>query len=213
MLDRRQMVITSAGALTMTTAPGLVPKSIADDYDRTWMHELHWRQGNCDDGHQWETRLPVSDKFQMRADYGDVPAYGLDTTVFHGGDWHKPIYGLDDYYNTRDVTKAQCAINVLDAGDRSPYLTSVWFVVWNEHTVSLVTPDGQPVDPHENSKMALAIKDWRYAARVANLDFFKAAQEPPMGASRHGARHLSRAHRTPWSRRVLCLQHASQHLA
>lgn len=83
--------------------------------------------------------------------------------------------------------------NIIDNGGTGDDLTSLWYIVWGESTVhgiypkgskaGLLTEDRGEVLLHDNDggrfigfqshyqwKMGLCVRDWRYIARVANID-------------------------------------------
>lgn len=100
--------------------------------------------------------------------------------------------GLTCRYNTLDPKKAQSAKNVIDAGGTGDNLTSIWIVAWGDRvfgfypkgtTVGLKTSDkGLVLVPDENGNlmenyvtiydwdMGLCVTDWRYCARVCNIN-------------------------------------------
>lgn len=82
---------------------------------------------------------------------------------------------------------------VIDAGGRNNANSSIWFVTWGDHATTLLYPKGtkagisiedkgeEPVKDAKggtyyakvtmfNQHVGMAVKDWRYNARVANID-------------------------------------------
>ena len=82
---------------------------------------------------------------------------------------------------------------IVDAGGTGTDNTSIWFVTWGDHATSLLYPEGSKAGVDRQDKgeqrvtdangdpyyvkeevfewhIGLAVKDWRYNARVANLD-------------------------------------------
>lgn len=82
---------------------------------------------------------------------------------------------------------------IVDAGGTGSDNTSVWFVTWGDHATHLLYPEGTKAGVDRQDKgeqrvtdangdayyvkeetfewhMGLAVKDWRYNARIANLD-------------------------------------------
>lgn len=82
---------------------------------------------------------------------------------------------------------------VVDGGGRGNDNTSIWFVTWGDHATSLLYPEGtkagitmedkgeqRVLDPAGNPyfvkeamytwHVGLTVKDWRYNARIANID-------------------------------------------
>ena len=99
-------------------------------------------------------------------------------------------------YNTNpaDPTKPNVANQVIHGGGSGSDNTSIWFVTWGDHATSLLYPknskagvtvtpkEEEPkLDPTNNGTyyvkptmfewhLGLFVKDWRYNARVANID-------------------------------------------
>lgn len=82
---------------------------------------------------------------------------------------------------------------IIDAGGTGSVNTSIWFVTWGDHACHLLYPEGSKAGVERSDKgeqrvldgngdpyyvkeetftwhMGLAVKDWRYVARVANID-------------------------------------------
>ena len=101
--------------------------------------------------------------------------------------------GLAPRYSTITASHAQTAANVLDAGGTSNTNTSMWIVTWGSDTVHGIFPKGKitglqhrdmgewPVQDasgntyqayrdHFKWEVGLTLRDWRYAARLANID-------------------------------------------
>ena len=102
--------------------------------------------------------------------------------------------GLAPFYNTLNTSSAQNAANVINGGGTGSSNTSLWFVGWGPETIFGVFPEGShagldmedkgDIVPAYDSlgnryeaytgwfrqQMGLVPKDWRYAARVANID-------------------------------------------
>jgi hypothetical protein len=99
--------------------------------------------------------------------------------------------GLSARYNT--VVKTGIGIQVVDGGGTGSDNTSIWFVTWGDHATTLLYPKGtkagvshedkgeqRVLDANNNpyfSKedlwtwhIGLAVKDWRYNARICNID-------------------------------------------
>lgn len=97
------------------------------------------------------------------------------------------------YTGTKSAAPKNAAAQVVDGGGRGSDNTSIWFVTWGDHATSLLYPEGttagvtmmdkgeEPVkDADGNTYYAkvatyewhigLTVKDWRYNARVANID-------------------------------------------
>ena len=101
------------------------------------------------------------------------------------------IVGFGPRFNK--PTGAQNSTQVLDAGGTSGNLTSIWFITWDPMTTFLIYPKhgkmGIQTKMHENWPatdangdrysvyrevftwhLGLAVKDWRYIVRIANID-------------------------------------------
>lgn len=99
--------------------------------------------------------------------------------------------GLSARYNT--VTGTSYANNVVDAGGTGSDNTSIWIVTWSENATHLIHPKGtkagisrqdrgsqRVTDADGNAyyvkeeefrwHLGVAVRDWRYNVRVANLD-------------------------------------------
>lgn len=82
---------------------------------------------------------------------------------------------------------------IVDAGGQGSDNTSIWFITWGDHASHLLYPEGSKAGVQRQDKgeqrvlddagnpffvkeelftwhMGLAVKDWRYNARVANID-------------------------------------------
>lgn len=100
----------------------------------------------------------------------------------------------DSYYaGAKSGAPNNAAAQVVDGGGRDSDNTSIWFVTWGDHATSLIYPEGttaginmqdkgeEPVlDADGNTyyakvatyewHMGVTVKDWRYNARIANID-------------------------------------------
>jgi len=107
--------------------------------------------------------------------------------------------GLSAYYSTVSSASSQTALNVIDAGGTGSDNTSIWCVTWSEKTIHGIFPPGSQAGlkhedmgkwrvadasaagavtggyywawvDHYQWKLGLAVEDWRYAARICNID-------------------------------------------
>ncbi len=118
------------------------------------------------------------------------------TAVMYGNSSTNPeqFMGLSPRYNTVTTTAAENAWNVLDASGTGSDNTSMWIVVWGPNTIHGIFPKGQPTGlqhkdlgaawpvTDSNSKkymayidhfkweLGIALRDWRYAVRICNID-------------------------------------------
>lgn len=120
----------------------------------------------------------------------------MSSTVLYGDPTANPTTdipkfpGLSAYY--KDDTTANSKDNIIDAGGTDSDNTSIWLIGWGEETVCGIYPKGSKVglqhedlglgDAFDGSnrrfraymdryewKAGLAVKDWRYAVRIANV--------------------------------------------
>lgn len=102
--------------------------------------------------------------------------------------------GFSPYYNTTNTALAQSAANVIDGGGNGSDNSSLWLVGWGDNTTFGIFPKGSQAglvyedkgdttplyDANGNRfegytsyfcwKLGLAIKNWEYNVRIANLD-------------------------------------------
>lgn len=121
----------------------------------------------------------MSQEFESSFFYSDV---ALSPRKFHG---------LGARYNA--LTGAPIAANVIDGGGAGADNTSIWFVTYGDQATSLIVPqniaagvqredkgeqrvldaDGNPFYVKEEKftqHVGVTVRDWRYNARVANID-------------------------------------------
>lgn len=124
----------------------------------------------------------------------------MATTLFYGNTAVNPerFTGLTPRYNTVNTATALSAANVIDAGGVGSDNTSIWIVTWGENTTAGITPAGKPTGLQHNDmgkqrvqdvsqtfatgayyyawvdhfkwELGLAVRDWRYNVRIANID-------------------------------------------
>lgn len=103
------------------------------------------------------------------------------------------ILGLSARYSTTDTSKAENAINVIDAGGTGSDLTSIWLICWSPNTCFCTYPKGLPgglrdqdlgevtlddengnhyqgYRSHYEWNVGFVLRDWRYVVRIANID-------------------------------------------
>lgn len=101
--------------------------------------------------------------------------------------------GFAPRYNTVTSATAQTAANVIDMGGTGSTNTSIWIVTWGANTCYGIFPKGKmtglqhrdmgewPVQDangntyqayrdHFKWELGMAVRDWRYVARLANID-------------------------------------------
>lgn len=114
------------------------------------------------------------------------------------------ILGLAPRFSTGDITKAENAINVIDAGGTGSNLTSIWLICWSPLTAFCTYPKGLPgglkdtdlgevtlEDPNGNHyqgyrshyewNVGFVVRDWRYIVRIANIDVKSLKNDPATG--------------------------------
>lgn len=114
------------------------------------------------------------------------------------------ITGLAPHYNS---TTANNGDNVLKAGGAGTDNASVWLIVWGENTITGITPKGsktglqikdlgevtaenidgsngraQIYRTHYRWDVGLAVRDWRYAVRICNIDKSLLTKDASTGA-------------------------------
>lgn len=117
------------------------------------------------------------------------------STLFYGDTSVNPerFLGLSSRYSTLTVANAQNADNVIEGGGTGSTNTSIWLIGWSPRTVHGIYPKGTQAGLiHEDLgldtvsdasgnryrayqdryqwKCGLALRDWRYAVRIANVD-------------------------------------------
>lgn len=146
--------------------------SVVDD---GWLSDVHWIKANGPHGHTSTIRILPGMVSGYKKSFVNIfdSMVAVDSTElsrqFFYGDYYlkSELCGLSPRYSTMDTTKALSADNVMDAGVRRGSLTSAWIVGWGQHTVSLATRDGLPLDSGGN--VAVVVKDYRYVVRIANI--------------------------------------------
>ncbi len=113
-------------------------------------------------------------------------------TLFYGDTSVNPqqFMGLSSRYSSKSAGNGQ---NIIDAGGTCTDNTSIWLVVWGENTVHGIFPKGQKAGlqhqdlgeqtlidanggkyqgyrTHYKWDNGLALRDWRYVVRIANID-------------------------------------------
>ena len=121
-------------------------------------------------------------------------AQELASTIIYGneGDQPEAFTGLAPRYNSLSAANAD---NIVSAGGTGSDNTSIWLVVWGDHTLHGIYPKGsragldmqdkgqvtiENVDgaggrmeayrTHYRHDCGLTVRDWRFAARVCNID-------------------------------------------
>lgn len=115
-------------------------------------------------------------------------------TIFYGNEGSAPaeFTGLSARFNS---LSAQNADNIINAGGAGADNTSIWLVVWGPNTAHMIYPKGSKAGlavtdkgqvtienadgnggrmegyrTHYKWDLGLTVRDWRYVARIANID-------------------------------------------
>ena len=115
-------------------------------------------------------------------------------TLFYGNEGSEPeaFTGLSPMYNLKSAPSGQ---NIIDAGGTGTDNSSIWLIVWGPNTIHGIIPKGstaglqmrdmgevtienadgqggrmQGYRSHYRWDAGLAVRDWRYAVRIANID-------------------------------------------
>ncbi len=132
--------------------------------------------------------------WRMNEDRGHLEAMGQQVAeqIFYGNEnsGDDNTSGLASRYNSLD---GELGKYVIDAGGTTGNLTSIYIVVWGEHTVNARYPKGQKkqllevldkglqeitdgegrrmsmYETQYRSKIGISVKDYRYVVRIANI--------------------------------------------
>lgn len=133
-------------------------------------------------------------EFRLSEDRAFIEAMNqqMAQTLFYGDTSVNPqqFMGLSSRYSSKSAGNGQ---NIIDAGGTGTDNTSIWLVVWGENTVHGIFPKGQKAGlqhqdlgeqtltdanggkyqgyrTHYKWDNGLALRDWRYVVRIANID-------------------------------------------
>ncbi|MDN7751744.1 major capsid protein [Burkholderia gladioli] len=125
-------------------------------------------------------------------------------TTIYGNEGTAPaeFTGLSPRYNS---LSAENKDNIIDAGGTGSDNTSIWLVVWSPETVHMITPKGSKTGltvedkgqvtienadgnggrmegyrTHYSMDVGLSVRDWRYCARICNIDVSDLSQDANM---------------------------------
>lgn len=150
-------------------------------------------------------------QFRLSEDRPHIEAMSQEvaSTIFYGNEGTLPeaFTGLAPRFNERNITIAPSGDNIIHGGGSGSNNTSVWLVVWGEHAVHGIYPKAQQAGLHmkdlgevtiENADGAggrmqayrshyrwdcgLAVRDWRYVVRIANIDVTALKADATSGA-------------------------------
>ncbi len=144
--------------------------------------------------------------FRMSEDsaFTQAMAQQFASTLFYGNTSVDPekFLGLAPRYG---LTTADNGINILNGGGTGSDNTSVWLIGWGDKSIHGIFPKGsqagiqmrdlgedtavdsnglkhQVFRTHVQQKGGLALKDWRYAVRIANIDTSELVKDATAGA-------------------------------
>ena len=128
----------------------------------------------------------------------------MASKLFYGDSSQDPeqFMGLAPRYNS---LTAENAINIIDGGGAGADNASVWLIVWGQNTCHSIYPKGssaglqsrdlgehtlfdavggryQGYRTHYSWDIGLTLRDWRYVARVANIDVSDLTKNASAGA-------------------------------
>lgn len=138
------------------------------------------------------------DAFRLSQDMAHIEGLSqqVASAFFYSNEATNPqqFTGLSPNYNTITAANAKSAANVINAGGAASANASLWLAGWGDETLFGIFPKGSPAglqyedkgdvralyDVNGNQfegytsyfcwKVGLCPKDWRYTARIANID-------------------------------------------
>ena len=148
-----------------------------------------------------------AEKFRRSEDVAFLEGMGqtIQQSVIYGNVASNPasFQGLSTFYNTVNTATAQNAANVLDGGGVGSSNCSLWMLGWSPRTIFGIFPAGTTAglifenkgdtraaydnlgNPYEaytgyfEQQMGIVPMDWRYGARIANIDVTSAGLAGP----------------------------------
>jgi hypothetical protein len=145
------------------------------------------------------------EKFRRSEDFAFLEGMGqtIAQTLIYGNTANTPaeFMGLATFYNT--IANAQNGLNILNGGGTASSNTSLWYIGWSPESFFLIYPRGEKaglvvedrgdvVPAYDNlgnpflawttyfeQAVGLVPKDWRYGARIANIDTTNAGLAGP----------------------------------
>ncbi len=147
------------------------------------------------------------DEFRKNEDVAFLEGMGqtMEQTVWYGNTVSNPaeFMGLAPFYNTVNTSSAQNAANVIDGDGTGSDNASIWLICWGTRTIFGLYPRGSKAGLVSEDKadtvpgfdalgnrfeayttwfrqqMGLCPQDWRFAARIANIDVTSAGLAGP----------------------------------
>ncbi|CAB3931634.1 major capsid protein [Achromobacter insolitus] len=134
--------------------------------------------------------------FRLSEDRAHVEGMNQEVarTLIYGNEGTDPakFTGLAARYNSMSAGSGE---NIIDAGGTGSDNTSIWLVTWGENTIHAIYPKGSKAGLNQEDKgqvtienvdgqggrmegyrthykwdLGLTVRDWRYGARIANID-------------------------------------------
>jgi len=146
-------------------------------------------------------------QFRENEDVAFIEGMGqtMEQTIWYGNTTQTPaeFMGLSPFYNSVNQASAQNSVNVLDAGGTGSSNASLWLICWGERTIcggfprgskaGLTMEDKGDTVPGYDSlgnrfeaytswfrhQMTVIPQDWRFGARIANIDVTAAGLAGP----------------------------------
>lgn len=147
------------------------------------------------------------EKFRRTEDFAFLEGMSqtIAQTLIYGNTALTPaeFMGLAPFYNTLNTSSAQNAANVVNGGGTGSSNTSIWYIGWSPESFFLVYPRGTTAGIHMEDRgdtvpaydslgnpflaftsyfeqeVGLCPKDWRYGARICNIDTTNAGLAGP----------------------------------
>ena len=129
--------------------------------------------------------------------YLEAMSQEVTEKIFYGNTITNPeeFLGLSPRFSEKAASNGG---QIIDAGGTGSDLTSIWFVTWGDNQCSLLYPEGTQAGVKRDDKgeqrvtdaagnayyafeekftwhVGLAVKDWRYVSRIANIDVSEVA--------------------------------------
>lgn len=147
----------------------------------------------------------------------------MASALFYANDGFNPgqFMGLSPRFSDKSAVNAQ---NIIDMGGTANANTSIWFVMWGENVHGIFPKGSQAgldhkdmgvelVDDPQNSiakfrafrdyyswSSGIALRDWRYVVRIANIDVEQLMTEGEAGATKIYNAMIRALHRVPMLR-------------
>lgn len=145
-------------------------------------------------------------EFRLSENYGFIEAMNQEmaTALFYGDHTVDPekFLGLSERYSSLSAGNSQ---NIINAGGSGSDNTSIWLIGWGPHSIHGIYPKGSTAGlkhedlgldtvtdsqgrpfrayrDHYQWKCGIALKDWGFAVRIANIDVSDLTKNASSGA-------------------------------